>query len=496
MSFDYLVLGAGVSGMTTAVLLAQAGFKVALVEKAPKLAPLLRGFSRQGVFFDTGFHYTGGLGDGEILDLSFRHLGLAGDLSKYPFDPAAFDCFLGPEEGSGFCFPVGYERLGEALCAAFPAEIPAITAYLRRVGEVCDSFPYLNLDAAWESFSAFGQVQSETLREVLDQLTPSAPLKRLLSLHFLLYGVSPDEVSFSQHASVVGTYYQSVHGLQGGGLSLAKAFEKRLGALGVELFLGRGAEKILLSPSGTLAGIRLEGGGVLSCSGCVSTVHPHIFLELAGDTPLRPAYRKRLAQLEETASAFVLYAVTEKPVSCLSKRNLFLGGKDVWPPVLTEGNLDDRSLYVTAASPAFADSGRGGLIAICPANFREVEEWADSESGKRPESYRRYKEEVVDRLWRRIEKELPELRGQCLSREGATPLTMRHFTQAPRGGLYGVKHKAGQFNPQPPTRIPGVWLAGQGVVAPGILGAVLSGYLACGNILGHERLRKELKQCR
>ena len=39
-------------------------------------------------------------------------------------------------------------------------------------------------------------------------------------------------------------------------------------------------------------------------------------------------------------------------------------------------------------------------------------------------------------------------------------------------------------------------LAGQAVTSPGILGAVLSGFMACGNILGHERLIKELKACR
>ncbi len=496
MSFDYVVIGAGVSGMTTAVLLAQAGFRVALVEKAPKLAPLLRGFSRKGVYFDTGFHYTGGLGDGETLDLSFRHLGLSGDLSKYPFDQAGFDGYRGPGTEKEFGFPFGYESLGEALSDAFPSEARGVAEYLRKVREVCDTFPYLNLDASWESFSALGQVHSETLGEVLDRLTASAPLKRLLSLHALLYGVSPEEVSFSQHAAVVGTYYQSVYGLRGGGLSLAKAFEKRLGQLGVELFLGRGAEKVLLSPSGGLSGIRLEDGTDLPCSGCVSTIHPHLFLNLVRDASLRPAYRHRLERLEETASAFVLYAVTEKPVDRLNKRNLFLGGEESWPPVLTEGSLEGRCLYVTAASPAEGGDGAGGLIVICPADYREVERWADSGSRSRPEAYRRYKEEVMGRLWSRIEGEIPELKGQCLFREGATPLTMRDFTQAPRGGLYGVKHKAGQFNPQPATRIPGVWLAGQGVVAPGVLGAVLSGYLVCGNILGHDRMRKELKLCR
>ncbi|WP_026842265.1 FAD-dependent oxidoreductase [Citrifermentans bremense] len=60
MRYDFAVIGAGVSGITSALILAKHGRSVALLEKAPRTAPLLRGFSRQGVQFDTGFHYTGG----------------------------------------------------------------------------------------------------------------------------------------------------------------------------------------------------------------------------------------------------------------------------------------------------------------------------------------------------------------------------------------------------------------------------------------------------
>ena len=54
----------------------------------------------------------------------------------------------------------------------------------------------------------------------------------------------------------------------------------------------------------------------------------------------------------------------------------------------------------------------------------------------------------------------------------------------------------GQYNPHPVTRLAGLYLAGQAVVSPGILGAILSGLVACGSILGHDRLRKEIRSCR
>jgi len=94
-----------------------------------------------------------------------------------------------------------------------------------------------------------------------------------------------------------------------------------------------------------------------------------------------------------------------------------------------------------------------------------------------------------------IERAYPDLAGNLRFLEGSTPLTVRDFCSTPLGGLYGVKHMVGQYNPHPVTKIPGLFLAGQAIVSPGIMGAVLSGLLACGSVLGHEFMRKELKAC-
>ncbi|MBW1956397.1 MAG: FAD-dependent oxidoreductase, partial [Deltaproteobacteria bacterium] len=42
MKFDYAVIGAGASGMSTAVILAKHGYSVALIEAAHTVGPLLR----------------------------------------------------------------------------------------------------------------------------------------------------------------------------------------------------------------------------------------------------------------------------------------------------------------------------------------------------------------------------------------------------------------------------------------------------------------------
>ena len=120
MNYDYVIIGGGVSGMTSALILAKQGCRVALVEQSEQLAPTIRGFTREGLFFDTGFHYTGGLGTGEPVDIFFRYLGLSDGVEIYPFKEDGFDSFRCLDPQFEFHYPYGYDRLRESFHEAFP----------------------------------------------------------------------------------------------------------------------------------------------------------------------------------------------------------------------------------------------------------------------------------------------------------------------------------------------------------------------------------------
>jgi all-trans-retinol 13,14-reductase len=493
VTFDFVVIGAGMSGITSALILARNGCRVALVEKAERIAPVLRGFSRRGIHFDTGFHYTGGLDAGEPLDLFFRYLGLSDHVVSFPFNEDGFDVFRSLRDSFEFRFPCGYGALRDRISAAFPREAGAVEQYLRMIKHTCDAMPYLNLDADFGTITSLQSIHGPTLQQTLDSLTDNTLLKGMLSMHCLLYGVSPAEVPFTQHASIVGNYYQSARGIRGGGQSLVTACDARLAALGVDLFCGKAAAELTVTAQGEVAGVRLDDDTTLACRGCIATVHPRTLLELVPeDSPFRPAYRKRLNALEETVSAYLAFVTSDVPVPSLAGANLFAFPEVERLAEMGTRPLEETPLYLTGAYRE-TESAPRGYIGISPT--RQPRDWERSVAGRRPDGYRRFKDEIVARLQRHIERLCPELGGAAQIIEGATPLTVRDFSHSPGGGLYGVKHMVGQYNPLPVTKIKGLLLAGQAVVSPGILGAVLSGFVACGAILGHDRLRKELKAC-
>ena len=75
MKYDVIVIGAGLGGLECACLLSQAGRSVLVLEKEHQTGGCLQSYRRRGLDYDTGFHYVGGLGEGQSLHDAFARLG-------------------------------------------------------------------------------------------------------------------------------------------------------------------------------------------------------------------------------------------------------------------------------------------------------------------------------------------------------------------------------------------------------------------------------------
>ncbi len=495
MIYDYVVIGAGVSGMTSALILAKQGFRTALIEKSAHMGPTVRGFERDGIYFDTGFHYTGGLGKGEPLDTFFRYLGLIDSIIKVPLRKDCFDSFRCLVPDFMFDFPYGYDNIRTVFEERFPKEIDAIDTYLSAVKKHYHSVPYVNLELEKASIG-LTDVHGPTLQEFLDGLTSNRLLKCILSMHCFLHGVSPSEVSVAQHAYVAGSYYESAHTISGGGRRLANAFQERLKSAGVDIYCGNATTSLLLSSDGTLAGIRLENGTAISAKGCISTVHPLELMKIAPEQVFRPAYRKRLSELQDTPSACILYAVCSSPVEKLEGSNIFLFPTPDFDFMTGDKPVNMRPMYITAAGERTGRQSENGFIAICPISAVQARVFLDPISQERSDNYQAVKENIRQEMIHLLQSSYRGMTEKIIDVICATPLTLRDYTNSPFGSLYGVQHKTGQYNPMPVTRLRGLFLAGQAVTAPGIMGAMMSAFVACGSIVGDVKMKQELKQCR
>jgi len=489
MQYDSIVIGAGLSGLTSALLLARSGRKVLVLEQHRQPAPVVRGFSRDGIYFDSGFHYAGGLGEDGAFRPLFRHLGLEAKLDLFPFSVDGFDTLRFAESGEDISLPVGFAQIKTELGDRFPQVRTKIEQYLDEIAESWSRFPYLDLDLDITDF-AMQTVHGISLQERLQEFAEYPQLQSLLSLHCLLYGVPPEEAPMTLNAQVAGSYYHSVHGIVGGGKALIEAFLELLAETGVEIRC-RAEVTALTTTDDSIDGVELAGGEVLAAKEVVATINPALLPQLLPAGVLRPAYLKRLKNLKQTTSAYIVFARSSQPFDLLHRANMFV---QPTPGLLTSGTdrpVTERIFYLAAADQGKGDSN--GLIGIVPASYAEVAEWANPEN-RHGAAYHEHKKKIGEQLLDQISKSCPEL-GELELLELATPLTLQDYSLAPQGAIYGVGRFLGQYNPHPMTRLSGLFLSGQAIAAPGLLGAVVASYLTCGSILGHEKLRGEIKAC-
>ena len=478
--YDFLIIGAGISGFSSALLLAQFGYRVAILEQAPQPAPLISGFSRSGFYFETGFHYTGGAAENDPVDCNLKALGVAGRVEKIQLDQTAFDTVRFADSDFQFSFPQGYDHLVEKLSQSFPDQRRTIAAYLDEVKKTAASLPYYELDGP-AAFPGLAILHGDSLARVLDRFEINGRLRTLLELHCLLHGADATEIPFLVHAGVVDSYYRSAHTFRGGGRALARALTETAQSLGIDIFCRTEVEKITLSPAGTLTGAICRNGNFFAASNCILTAHPYSLLQLLPETTWRPAFRRRLAGLEETIGGELIFLSSPKSKRFNGRNFYFIPPQNV-PLLNTDRAIDQRLLYLNFAP---GNHQAGGITAILPGILYDPE----LEFFSAPE-YERRKQRLGEKVRKQIIELLPELGCGLKVEATATAKTLQTANASRKGSMYGIKHKLDQFNPSPLTRVRGLYLSGQAVAAPGLLGATISAFMTVGEVVGHQPLKK------
>lgn len=480
MKYDTIVIGAGVSGLTTGILLAQNGKKVALFEKSPAIAPTIRGFFRKNIYFDTGFHYAGMLGPDEPLNRLCDRLGILSHIKIRDDNKSIGDCFYCTNPEVKFEFKTNLQNLMQQLIENFPEEKEAIIRFLQDIQSFLDTMNDDMFRIVMDPTSIF-QNAHLSLKQYLQENFTSPVLQTLLSFHALLYGSLPKETSLLYHSMVVGAYYDKSWQVINGGHAITQAFEKELQKHDIDVYTNCTVEHVIIDHNKAVKAVSLEGGEIAECNSCVFTAHPRILTNMLPKGSLRPVYHSRLQRLEDTCSAIVLYCVSEKAGMDAIFNNMILIHKlfpDLYNP---EDGYDKRLLFI---SRSVSDTYERGISIICPCSFEEVKQWDNSKTGRRPRAYYQWKEQVANTILDVVKRYYNEALGDLKIVDIATPLTFRDYMNAPNGCLYGAKHQIADMPFMPRTRIKGLYLSGQVIISSGLMGAMLAGFLSAAAITG------------
>jgi len=427
---DVLIIGSGIGGLTTSIILAKLGYHVTVIEKNRLPGGMTRSYTRNGIECSIGVHYLGSLGKGQILRRFFDYFDVT---SKIPVERMGqngiIDRYLfntGFIKTGTFDFPEGFDAYEHNLKCTFPKEQKQISAILKPMRQAAEKLHSLDLLYSTQNDLLLLD-QSKPLGEILTKLNCSPGLKSVLSVPSCWIGVPAEECPAFYHNMALVSYLSSSWRLKCSGSHMADVFAERLKSLGGSIIQGDKVKEILVD-SRIVKGVRLKSGRVLSAPLVIGAVHPKVVLDMLPDGAVKPSYRKRISNLKNTFGIFCVHAELDAAYHDEIPYNIFKVDTDKY------GNIPDIKFYQIRKSEK---SGKNLLSILTSGKPDLWSKWEDRKTGRRGKDYLEEKDKHSMELIGEAQKILGPFKGLKIL-DAYTPLTLRDWVNSPKGSAYGV----------------------------------------------------------
>ncbi|MAF94771.1 MAG: hypothetical protein CMM60_03320 [Rhodospirillaceae bacterium] len=482
-NYDDIVVGSGISGLTTALILGMNKRKVLLIEKSPKIGGALSRFYKKGIPYDTGFHFTGGLANDLILADMLSVLSINEDITPEFIDKPQNNRFIFENTGETYESRLGFYQNRDDMIKLFPEEEKAITSYYRNMKYIRENTKAMNIHAEFEMQQPLDD-DFISLKNKLDSLSKNQALKTILSAYSMCHGTNPSKISFADHARVTYTISESIARIKNGGDAFIKAFKKKFEKFDIDIKTNtfiKSCENIKNRKVGKFV---LNDGTELSPENCIFTIHPQEILKTFKEENTSKAFRDRVQGFEESIGLFnVFIKFTKEDEKPFDPAVITFYPDTDMEKMFTHGHEGNFPLVMVRSCETVKNKKINTINAFEISHYKDVAKWADSYTGDRSKEYEEYKKNKAAQITKRIIKFFPEYGNFLEVIDSASMLTFRDYLNNPYGSAYGIKQKIGQFNLIGRVQYKNTFAAGQSAILPGIIGAMMSGFTICRYLL-------------
>ena len=496
---DILVIGSGLGGLVSALILAKEGMKVCVLEKNNQYGGNLQTFSRDKVVFDTGVHYLGGLSEGQNLYQFFSYLGIMDELQLRKMNEQGYDKITFGDDETEYPHAQGYENFVEQLSKYFPEEKGNLQDYCEEIQRVCSQFPRYNV-VGKENYNE--EVLHLNTKRFIESITTNKKLQSVLLGSNFLYAGDSENIPFYVHALTVNSYIQSAYKCVKGGSQISKLLIRRLREYGAEVYKHTEVSEFIFNENNAITGVRTSAGKEYFAEKFISNIEIRSAIQLIGEARLKKSFLNRIMSWQPVSSCFSVYLVLKPQAIPDFNYNIYHYSNEemVWNAYqYQKGSWPETYMLSSTESkhdPGFAES----LTAISYMDFDEVEEWQNTfntvaEESERGKAYERFKVEKAEKMIDALEKKIPGLRKNIKRYYTSSPLSYRDYIGSYNGNMYGYSKSS--ENPlrtmvSPRTKIDNLFLTGQSVNMHGILGCTIGAFNTCAEILGKELIDNRL----
>ncbi len=491
-----VVIGAGLGGMSAAISLAAAGFKVEVHEKNDRPGGKLNVLKKDGFSFDLGpsiltlpqffkslFQRAGKRFEDYVpiqtVTPHWRNFFEDGTVLDLHMDPARMQSEL---------------RKLKSYSDSLWSNWQAFLRYSRQQYDILDEGYFeQGLDTLWDFLRFYGLFRIATGIDFRRRMAESIrgyfenPYLRSILEYFIKYvGSSAYDAPGYMNLMPNIQFQFDLWYVPGGMYGIAQGLEKLTRELGVELCLGSEVAAILHRDR-RANGIRLVDGRTVSADYVVSNMEViPAYERLLGEDR---RFLRKLGRFEPACSGLVLHLGTNRIYPQLAHHNFFYSQdqKRHFQIVFREKRLpEDPTIYLVAptrSDPSQAPPGCDNIKVLPHIPYlNEMRPYTR-------EDYLRFKERVVDKLERMG---LTDLRKHTIVEDVWTPYDIQAWYYSNRGSIYGVvsdwKRNYGFKAPKRSRRYRNLYFTG-GSVNPGggMPMVILCGQKVCDLIVRQEQ---------
>eukprot|EP00298_Acanthocystis_sp_HF-20_P007536 c17106_g1_i1.p1 GENE.c17106_g1_i1~~c17106_g1_i1.p1 ORF type:complete len:596 (+),score=260.84 c17106_g1_i1:73-1860(+) len=512
-NLDAVIIGSGMSGLTTAAVLSRFGYRVLVLEQHDIAGGGTHTFDLKGFKFDSGLHYTVPW-HGPLFQLTC----LRNDVPECDL--------LGDENGTFDVVMLGDKhvmnvQLGEKHLAKlykdYPEEKAGIDEYKRitdcvlvSVKLLCLSkfFPLSIQNLFWKLVPKKYHPSQETAKQVLERTIKNKTLRSLMCSLWIDSGGWPDEATLMLTGAVQrGLPLEGGCYPRGGSDVFSKYLVSTILQHEGKVLVEAPVSEILVDEKTLKAtGVKMKDGTIISANLVISSAGYHnTYGKLLNEKIVQKVNFPRQLPVKQSPG-FIMCNVGIKG----DAKEMGLSNANIWYlPIDKHGDIfgplsqyvadplkDDIPFMITW--PSLKDSTylnrstdqRISCQMLAMSKSEWFEKYKNDTFGNRSEEYKQYKSEWEKKFLEGLYKVYPKVKGNVVFSDVSTPLTISHYLATPNGGAVGLDQTPLRFS-QPVQQyldisspISGLWMTGQDVLICGVTLAQLAGVITACRIMG------------
>ncbi len=454
-SYDVVVIGSGLGGLTAANILAREGRSVLLLEQHYKLGGMATWFKRPG---------------GHIFDISLHGFpyGMVKSCRRYWSDEIA-DSIVQLHhvrfDNPNFSLTTSFNRVDftQLLTKQFGIEPATIDGFF-------DTARNMN----------FYDDQSLTTRELFDRFFPGREDVIRLLMEPITYanGSTLEDPALTYGIVFSNFMSKGVFTFQGGTDYLINSMENEMRRSGVDIRIRCDVEKIGIR-NGNIHSVTVNGREIrTTCVVSNANLRSTIF-NLTGEEYFDEQFIQQAKEVRLNNSSTQVYMALADgdEIDRSTGDLLFCSTAGAFQTdLLLSRDITSRtfSFYYPDIRPA--GKGRFLIVSSTNANYEDWSELTDDE-------YEASKQDLVQTTLDALEKYVPNCRGRIVHAEAATPKTFQHYTKHIDGSSFGTKFEGLAVSRSLPEQIPGLYHAGScGIIMSGWLGTINYGVIVANDV--------------